>query len=193
MKDLKLVILPLLLVTSSITVAFASCSSSAYGNSCTNSDYNLTKSVVKNGSTESKEKIIGVKKGETFTYKFKIQNKTSKEVTFDLKDELPKEMEKVSGIGQTETVKVDANSSKNFEMVAKVKDSEFTNKTNFEKCVVNKAYLYTDGSERDASTATVCFGEGTVSKLPQTGAEDLILGAGVFSTVLGLVLKKFRK
>lgn len=192
MQKIKLVVLPLLLATSGITMAFASCSSSAYGTSCTNSDYNLTKLVSKN-NTDAKEKIIGVNKGETFTYKFKIQNKTSKEVTLDLKDELPNEMEKVSGIGQTETIKIDANSSKNFEMVAKIKDSEFENKTNFEKCIVNKAYIYKDGSEKDASTATVCFGEGVVTKLPQTGAEDFILGAGVFSTVLGLALKKFRK
>jgi hypothetical protein len=193
MKNIKLVALPVLLVTSSFTMAFASCSTSAYGTSCTNSDYNLTKTVIKAGSTDSKEKITGIKKGDTFTYKFKVENKTSDQVTLTLTDKLPSELEKVSGIDTTETIKVDANSSKNYELVAKVKDSEFANKTNFEKCIVNKAYINKGDSQKDSSTATVCYGEGVVSKLPQTGAEDLVLGAGVVSLALGLALKKFRK
>ena len=192
MKKLKLVILPLLLATSSITMAFASCSSSGYGTTCTNSDYNLTKTVVKNGSTEDKEKITGVKKGDTFTYEFKVENKTSNEVTLNLVDNLPSEFERVSGIGNTEKIVLGSKSSKTLEMLVKVKDSEF-NKTNFEKCVVNKAYLYKDGSEKDSSTATVCFGEGVISKLPQTGPENFVLGAGALSLALGFALKRFRR
>lgn len=193
MNKLKLVILPLLLATSGITMAFASCSSSGYGTTCTNADYNLTKTVVKNGSQENKEKITGVKKGENFTYKFKVENKTSNEVTLNLVDNLPSEFERISGIGNTEKITLGAKSNKTLEMVVKVKDSEFVNKTNFEKCVVNKANLYKEGSEKDTSTATVCFGDGVVSKLPQTGPENFVLGAGALSLALGFALKRFRR
>ena len=57
----------------------------------------------------------------------------------------------------------------------------------------NKAYIYRDGSEKDSSTATVCFGDGVVSKLPQTGPENFVLGAGALSLALGFALKRFRR
>ena len=65
MKKLKLVILPLLLATSSITMAFASCSSSGYGTTCTNADYNLTKTVVKNGFKKVEKRLLVLKKVKT--------------------------------------------------------------------------------------------------------------------------------
>jgi hypothetical protein len=196
MKKIKLFVLPILVYVSTITMAFASCDSSAYGttgSTCSNSEFNLEKTVRKSGASEDKKKITGINKGETFTFEFKVENKTSNEVTLNLEDNLPSEFEKVSGIGYTEEVKLNAKSRKTLEMVVKVKDSEFVNKSNFEKCVVNKAYISQDRDQKDSSTATVCFGEGVANTLPKTGPENIVLGAGALSLALGFALKKFRK
>ncbi len=177
-------------------MAFASCDSSAYGttgSTCSNSEFNLEKRVIKSGTSEDKKKITGVNKGDTFTFEFKIENKTSNEVTLNLEDNLPSEFEKVSGIGYTEEVKLDAKSRKTLEMVVKVKDSEFANKSNFEKCVVNKAYISKDKDQKDSSTATVCFGEGVANTLPKTGPENIVLGASALSLALGFALKRFKR
>lgn len=196
MKKIKLLVLPVLFYVSTITMAFASCDSSAYGttgSTCSNSEFNLEKTVSKAGSTENNKKVTGIKKGDTFTFSFKVENKTSNEVTLNLEDNLPSEFEKVSGIGYTEEVKLGAKSRKTLEMVVKVKDSEFANKSNFEKCVVNKAYITKDKDQKDSSTATVCFGEGVANTLPKTGAENMVLGAGALSLALGFALKRFRR
>ena len=196
MKKIKLLVLPAMLYVSAITTAFASCNSSAYGaygSSCSNSEYNLEKTVTKSGTSEDKKKITGVSKGDTFTFSFMAENKTSNEVTVNLTDNLPSEFERVSGIGYTEEIKLGSKSRKTLEMVVKVKDSEFDNKTNFEKCVVNKAYISKDKDQKDSSTATVCFGEGVAQTLPQTGPESIVLGAGALSLALGFALKRFRR
>lgn len=168
--------------------ANASCSGS-YGSSCSDSGYDLTKRVSFNGG-DSKQKVTGIKKGDTFKYTFKVENKTNETKTLKLVDNLPSELERVGGIGFTEEIKLDKNSSIKLEMDVKVKDSEFENKTNFEKCVVNTAHLYKDDVKKESSSATVCYGEGIAKTLPETGANDILALAGLMLASAGIVIRK---
>ena len=137
MNYLKTMFIGALFVTLGSTTVFAECNNSGYGssNSCNDSkkDYVIEKKVTKSKSDSKEEKITNVKKGENFVYTFKIRNNTNEEVTLKLEDNLPKEFERVSGIGLTEDVKIKKNSSETLEMVAKVKDSEFEGRKDFEK------------------------------------------------------------
>jgi len=195
MNYLKLIIASAGFVFFGSQVAFAECNNSGYGSSnCDNDkkDYVIEKKVTKSNEDSKEEKITNVNKGDNFIYTFKIRNNTDEEVTLKLVDNLPKELEKVSGIGFTEDVTISKNSSKTLEMSVKVKDSEFEGKSNFEKCVINKAYIYKGDKEKDSSTATVCFGDGSkMTTLPKTGANTMVLGASLFTTLLGFGLSRF--
>jgi hypothetical protein len=180
-----------------VTSAHAECNNSGYGSSnCDNNekDYDLEKKVTKSNGDSKEEKITNIKKGENFIYTFRIKNNSDEEVTLKLVDNLPNEFERVSGIGFTEDVKISKNSSKTLEMAVKVKDSEFEGKSNFEKCVINKAYIYKGDKEKDSSTATVCFGDDAkITTLPKTGADSMVIGFGLLSSLLGFGLTRFRR
>lgn len=183
-------------------IAFANCSSYGGSTSCTENgkEYDLQKRVKKSDSSNREQKITGIKKGDNFVFVFKVENLKNEKETLKLIDNLPNEFERISGIGFTEEVTLNAKESKEFEMVVKVKDSEFENKSNFEKCVVNKAYLKKGEETKDTSTATVCFGEGSANggvssleNLPKTGAEESVVAVALILIVSGVVLKKFSK
>jgi hypothetical protein len=197
MSFLKLVFLGLLVTFFGLKPVLAECNNSGYGSSkCENDskEFIVEKKVKKSNTDSKEEKITNVRKGENFTYTFKIKNNTNKDKTLKLVDNLPKEFERVSGIGFTEDVLIPGNSTKSLEMVVKVKDSEFEGKSNFEKCVVNKAYIYRGDKEEDSSTATVCFGDGSkITTLPKTGTNSLVLGASLLSTLLGFGLTRLRR
>ena len=198
MNLFRVFLLGALVVTFGFTPVFAECNNSGYGSSNTcndnDKDYVVEKKVTKSNEKTKEEKITNVKKGENFIYTFKIRNNTNEEVTLKLEDNLPKEFERVSGIGFTEDVKVSKNSSETVEMVVKVKDSEFEGRKDFEKCVVNKAYIFKGSKEKDSSTATVCFGDGAkFTSLPKTGSDSMILGASLLTTLLGFGLTRFRR
>lgn len=197
MKLLKVIVLSGAFLSLGFGLVKAECDNSGYGSTkCDNNkkDYDLEKKVTKSNKDSKEEKITNVKKGDNFIFTFKVRNNTNEEITLKLVDNLPKEFERVSGIGFTEEVKIEKNSSKTLEMVAKVKDSEFEGKSNFEKCVINKAYIYKGDKEKDSSTATVCFGDGSkITTLPKTGANTLVLGASVLTTLLGFGLTRLRR
>lgn len=197
MKNIKLFVLPIVFAASLTGVALAECNNSGYGtnNSCKTKKegFVIEKRVSKSGPSDKKEKITGVKKGQTFTFYFKVKNDTYDKADVKFIDKLPAELERVSGDDLTKSFSMDSRSDKTFEMVVKVKDSEFDNKTNFEKCVVNKAYITKDEKEKDSSSATVCYGDGVATKLPQTGPESIVLGSGLASIALGLVIRRFNK
>lgn len=177
----------------SLLTAQADCSGSYYGSSsCSDSGYDLTKRVSK-GDNEPKEKITGVRKGDVFKYTFKIENKTDETKTLKLVDNLPNELERVGGIGFTEEVTLEKNSSTKITMDVKVKDSEFENKKDFEKCVVNTAHLYKEDARKETSSATVCYGEGTAKSLPQTGPSEVLGILGIISTGAGLLIRRFNR
>lgn len=154
------------------------CVNTAYGNLCTSApvDYEIRKTVSKSNSSTGLTRIDNVKQGDTFIFYFKISNNTLNEVTLKLEDMIPSAFERVGGIGETESVVLFAKSKKILEMQVKVKDSEFKGKNNFQKCVVNKAYLYKDTNLQDSSTATVCYGIGLGSKVIP-GTWDTVLGS----------------
>jgi tRNA threonylcarbamoyladenosine modification (KEOPS) complex Cgi121 subunit len=190
-----------ILFVSNFNIVFANCSSYGGSTTCTDEkDYDLQKRVKESDSDKKEQKITGIKKGENFIFVFKVENYKNEEETLKLIDNLPSEFERVSGIGFTEEIKLNGKESKELEMVVKVKDSEFENKTNFEKCVVNKAYLKKGEETKDTSTATVCFGEGSANggvssleNLPKTGAEETFVAIALVLIVSGVVLKKFSK
>ena len=168
MKKFKLYVLAFLVAAVCSKSAFAlNCVNTAYGSLCSSApaDFELRKTVSKLNSSETKDRLLGVKKGDTFVFYFKVTNNTLNDITLKLKDDLPFEYERVSGSTFTETVNLFPKSSKTVEMVVKVKDSEFDGKSLFVKCVVNKAYLYKGSDLKDTSTATVCYGDGFGSKL----------------------------
>jgi len=167
----------------------ADCFGSYGSNSCSNSGYNLSKRVSLKDE-EAKQKIIGIKKDQVFKYTIQVENKTGESKTLKLIDNLPNELERVSGIGFTEEITLAKNSSVKVFMEVKVKDSEFENKTNFEKCVVNTAELYKDGSKKESSSATVCYGEGIAKNLPETGPNEIFAMVGLILAITGIVVRK---
>ena len=180
MKRLKFLTIALILATVGSKSAFAlNCVSTAYGNLCSGAplDYDVRKTVSKTADSEGSDRIANVSQGDTFTFYFRVSNNTLNEVTLNLEDNLPSVFERVSGISYTEKVTLYPKSRKTLEMVVKVKDSEFKNNNFFQKCVVNKAYLYKDKDLKDTATATVCYGKGFGSKLTGTFQND-VLGAG---------------
>ncbi len=163
------------------SVHAVNCVDTAYGSLCSNSisDFDLNKSVSKANSTDRKERITGVKKGENFIFYFRIKNNTLNEATVSLQDNLPTQLERVGGISYTEKVVIFPKSFKIVEMTVKVKDSEFLNKSFFEKCVVNKAYIYKDKDLKDTSTATVCYGDGFGIAPSIFGIDNQVLGTSL--------------
>jgi len=181
-KNIKLMAFSILFFATSFGSAYAvNCIDTAYGSLCSNSisDFDLNKTVSKSNSTDRKEKITGVKKGDNFIFYFRVKNNTLNEATVSLQDNLPKELERVSGIGYTERIVVFPKSDKIVEMTVKVKDSEFLNKSFFEKCVVNKAYIYKDSDLKDTSTATVCYGDGFAAAPMLFGSDNKVLGTSL--------------
>jgi hypothetical protein len=169
--------------------ANASCSGSYGSSTCSDSGFDLTKKVSFKDE-EAKQKLTGIKKGDVFKYTFKIENKTDETKTLKLVDNLPAELERVGGIGFTEEVTLDKKSSVKLVMEVKVKDSEFDNKTNFEKCVVNTAHLYKEDAKKESSSATVCYGEGVAKTLPETGPNDIFALVGLVLASAGIVIRQ---
>ena len=180
----------LIVLTSVLALnANASCSGSYGSSSCSDSGFDLVKRVSFKDE-EGKQKITGIKQGDVFKYTFKIENKTDETKTLKLIDNLPNELERIGGIGFTEEVTLGKKSSVKLIMEVKVKDSEFDNKKDFEKCVVNTAQLYKDGAKKESSSATVCYGEGVAKTLPETGANDIFAIAGLILASAGVVIRK---
>jgi len=178
------------LIVLSTVFAFNANASGSYGSStCSDSGFDLTKKVSFKDE-EAKQKLTGIKKGDVFKYTFKIENKTDETKTLKLVDNLPAELERVGGIGFTEEVTLDKKSSVKLVMEVKVKDSEFDNKTNFEKCVVNTAHLYKEDAKKESSSATVCYGEGVAKTLPETGPNDIFALVGLVLASAGIVIRQ---
>lgn len=188
MKKIFLINLIVLSTVFAMT-ANASCSGSYGSSTCSDSGFDLTKKVSFKDE-EVKQKLTGIKKGDVFKYTFKVENRTDETKTLKLVDNLPAELERVGGIGFTEEVTLDKNSSVKLVMEVKVKDSEFENKTNFEKCVVNTAKLYKEDALKESSSATVCYGEGVANSLPETGPNDIFAIIGLVLASAGIVIRK---
>ena len=177
--------------------AYAGCTANyGGGETCVfNKRFDIEKKVRKEGDDSWKDKVTDVKKGEVVEFRIEIQNTGEIEVDkMKMSDNLPDELNKTGGSGLTEEWdNFEPGESKKFIIKAKINDSEFDTK-NFEKCIVNEAKAKQDKKDVGSDSATVCYGNGTITELPKTGAEsNMILGlvgAGLVS--LGLFVKKFK-
>lgn len=188
--------------------AYASCETQYGGNeTCiVNKSFKITKQVRIEGDNSWKSKVIldNDEKDETVEFKIKVEFRkidengdTVDDVSIDgmkMSDELPDELKRIGGSGLTEYWDdFKPGESKTFVIKAQVKDSEFDDDKNFEKCVVNKVKVYRNKDFEGSDTATVCFGNDTeIKELPKTGFDTATIMAtlGSATTGLGLFVKK---
>jgi len=172
---------------------FASCKTSSYGvKTCKKEEVKLdvAKRVSLVGSIDRSQKITNVKKGQEFIFYITARNESDKDLkNLKIVDNLPTEMVRVSGLDSSETFDLKKGKSKTFEIKAKIRDSEYLTKVQFEKCSVNEASLYYDGKERESGTATVCFGNGKVTTLPVTGPSDYWMFYSLAVISAGVIIK----
>ncbi len=190
-------VIVVVLSTASASNVYADCHSTyGGGKTCDNTIiFKVEKKVRLAGTTEWKDKITNVKKGDVIEFRIRVTNIGDKSVnSMEMKDKLPSDIfNKIGGSGLTEEWdSFDPGDVKEFIIQVKVKDSEFTSSRSFDKCVVNKAEAYYDGDFVGSATATVCYSNRTVTELPKTGIGSTvsytIAGLGLLS--LGLLIKK---
>jgi uncharacterized repeat protein (TIGR01451 family) len=164
------------------------------GETCVwNKSFRITKDVRIEGDDDWEDKVTDVAEDETVEFRIRIKNVGEIEVdNMKMKDILPDELIKIGGSGLTEEWD-DFEPGETKEFIIKVKvDSEEYDRENFEKCVVNKAEAFYKDKFEGADTATVCYGEGEISELPETGAGSFAFlnGLGLGLVSLGTMLKK---
>ncbi|MFA6982073.1 MAG: hypothetical protein WC243_03570 [Patescibacteria group bacterium] len=196
LKLIGIVLFVVLAVVSSKSV-YADCESNyGGGETCVyNKSFKITKQVRLEGNDTWKDKITDVEEGDVIEFKIKIENTGEVDVDdMKMKDELPDELEKVGGSGLTEEWDdFESDETKTFIIKAKVEDDEF-DKENFDKCVVNKAEVRYDGEFEGADTATVCYGNGDITELPETGVSTLGLGFTGFGLItVGSLIKRSKR
>jgi LPXTG-motif cell wall-anchored protein/uncharacterized repeat protein (TIGR01451 family) len=201
-KNLISVLAAVILVAAANKPVFADHCESTYGGGETcvyNKRFQIDKDVRIEGDSEWQEdKVTGVKKGEIVEFRIKIKNLSDEGAgSFDnmkMEDFLPKELLFQDTEGLSETWNdFHYKDTKIFYLKVKIDSKEFDRTDNFEKCVVNKAEVRWDGKYENSDTATVCYGNGTPSELPETGStSDLaIIGFGLL--FVGLIAKVTRK
>lgn len=178
-------------------VSYADCEANyGGGETCIyNKSFEIEKKVRIQGDNTWKDKVTDVKQDEIVEFKIKIKNVGEIEVdNMKMKDILPDEMDRVGGSGLTEYWdNFEPGDTKEFKIEAKLDNSEF-DRENFEKCIVNKAEAYYDGNFEGADTATVCYGNATITELPETGASSTIalVSMGILSVLGGTLVKKIK-
>lgn len=193
--------MPVTLILGLIVIAllpsrvFAACEpEGAYGQTCVfNKTFELEKKTRLEDENTWKDKVIDVKEGEVIEFKITIKN--AGDISVDdmrFEDILPDELEKISGNLTEEWNDFKVGEKKTFIIKARIRKVEFDRTDNFEKCVVNKAKVEFDGTLEGADTATVCYGDGDITELPETGPTAVMAMTilGLTSTSLGLVLKR---
>jgi hypothetical protein len=172
------------------------------GETCVyNKRFEIEKEVRFEGDNEWKDKITNVKEGDVVEFRIRITNLSDEDsedyVDFDnmeMKDILPDELYRIAGDQlEVEWNDFEPGETKEFIIKVKVEANEYDRNESFEKCVVNKAEVYWDGTFEGSDTATVCYGKGVPTELPETGFESTLalIGAGFVAT--GFVLSKSRK
>jgi uncharacterized repeat protein (TIGR01451 family)/LPXTG-motif cell wall-anchored protein len=177
-------------------VVYANCTSDgAYGQKCERAeDFDIDKDVRFVGDDTWKDKLTKVKKGQRIEFKITVKNTDDVEVdSMKMVDFLPDELEFKGGDKLVQYWQdFSAGEKKTFIFEAQVKDSEY-NRSNFEKCVVNKAEAYYSDDEVGSDSAKVCYSDKDIEELPRTGPIDdgMLALAGLVSTGLGLSIKLF--
>jgi hypothetical protein len=110
-----------------------------------------------------------------------------------MEDFLPSEIERVDGDGLTEYWEdFEPGETKTFYIDVEIDSDEF-DRENFDKCVVNKAEVRYDGKFEGADTATVCYGVGEITELPETGFVETALPLGLGLLAVAYVFKRYRE
>lgn len=194
-------ILPIVTIVSMVSIStpkvFADCETTyGGGETCIyNKRFSIEKKVRFEGDSEWEDKIEDVDEGDVIEFRLKIKNLSDDDADeFDnmkMHDSLPDELIRVGGSGLTEYWdNFDSDETQTYIIRVVVDEDEFDRTDNFENCVVNKAKLYWDDEFEGSDTATVCYGKGTPSELPDTGANAVIALAGLGTTLFGLILRK---
>lgn len=178
--------------------AFASCEPNyGGGETCEfTEEFEVTKKVRFQGDSIWKDKVVGVKEGETVEFRIVVKNtgETSAD-NMKMTDLLPDALYRIGGAGLTEEWNdFEVDETKTFILEARIKSVEFDRENDFEKCVVNKAEAEQDGDLVGSDTATVCYGSEEITELPETGAiaTETLSILGFASTGLGMILKRKR-
>ena len=161
-----------------------------------NKSFRIEKKVRKDDGDDWEDKVTGVEEDEVIEFRIRIKN-TGELETDDMKmeDFLPDELIRVGGDGLTEEWdNFEPGETKEFIIKVKIDSDEF-DRTNFDKCVVNKAEVRYKDKFEGSDTATVCYGQGEISELPETGFDTLtvLTALGLGSMALGIVIRKNAK
>jgi len=194
----KFIVLAVALLVSMVQLSITSSTAvyaDSYGGRTKERFVGVSKGVRIEGESDFEDKITDVEKYEVIEFRIKVKN-TGNSTLNDMKmhDYLPDELVQIGDSGLTEYWDgFDEDETKKFYIKVKVKDEEYDRK-NFEKCVVNKVEIERDGDEMASDTATVCYGDGEVSELPETGVDSpQVLGfIGLALVITGLLMRKFR-
>lgn len=180
------------------TPVFADCESTyGGGEKCeVNKRFEIEKKVRIEDSDDDdwEDKVMDVESDEVVEFKIKVTNNSDDEADsaddMRIEDNLPDEMERVGGSGLTEYWDdFEPGETKTFYIRAKISEDEYDSDKDFEKCVVNKVELEWDGDFQGSDTATVCFGNEDVKKLPDTGTTDVFAITGAISLLAGMILR----
>lgn len=181
----------------------ADCETNYGGNKiCTTKKVHIKKSVRvcdKNGSncSEWSDKVINVTKNDLVQFKIVVYNDSSDNAdsldNMSMKDALPSELTRTGGDSLKEYWdNFKTGTSKKFIIDAKVNASEFDRK-DFDKCVVNEAFVYRDKKLKDSADATVCYNNRKPTELPKTGANGTVALIGVGLVLAGIVINSSKK
>ena len=175
-----------------------------YGTVTINKRFRIEKQVRLEGDSTWKDKVyIDLNDLEdvnkNIEFKITVKNLSDEEADeFDnmrMEDILPNELYRVGGDGLTEYWNnFESGEKVTFELEVRIEDEELDREGSFEKCVVNKAEVEWDGEFEGSDTATVCFGNGELEELPETGAFDALGITGLGLIAVGAFIRKsFKK
>lgn len=167
------------------------------GDDCINKRFIIEKQVRIQGNETWLDKVTNVQESDVVEFKIKITNLSDEEAddfdNMEMRDILPSEMYRTGGSGLTEYWdNFEPGEKKTFILESKVDSDEYDREGNWEKCVVNKAEVYWDGTFEGADTATVCYGEVDLTELPETGAFSTATIAGLGLMFIGSLIKRKR-
>lgn len=192
-KVLKIVVTFLALVTSLSLLNGEVYASGQYGEVIINKAFRIQKDVRIKDQGSYEDKLILDKSDWNSIVEFRIRVTNTGEVETDnmkMEDFLPSELVRVGGDKLTEKWdEFEPGATKTFKIEVKLHEDELK-RENFDKCVVNKAEVRFDGTFEGSDTATVCYGDRTVTELPETGFEEVLLPLGLGLIAVGYVLKK---
>ena len=195
-KIIKVIFVAFVTVTFVVmNTSYAFADESDYGGTeIKNKSFRIEKEVRVEGDNEWKDKVTDVEEDETVEFRIEVKNVGEVEVDdMKMEDFLPDEMDRVGGDGLTEYWDdFEPGDKVTFKIKAEIDEDEY-DRENFDKCIVNKAEIRYDDDFEGSDTATVCYGDGEITELPETGAGATVAFLGICLVLLGVFIKKSKK